>query len=157
MQQFIRAHIAKLAADNNGTLTPDLIVEDARNPSSPLHEEFEWDDTVAAHQHRLSQARTVIRTIHITDHYRTATILRPEWVRDPDLPANQAGYISLASLESDHDRAVRALDMELSRVSSLLKRAREIAMTLNLVDEIDVYIAALAVFKESVAPAAAVR
>ena len=42
-------------------LNPKAVVEFARNPKTKLHSKFEWDDTKAAHEHRLEQARRVIR------------------------------------------------------------------------------------------------
>jgi len=34
----------------------EVIVQQARNPKSAMHEAFDWDDTSAAHKHRLRQA-----------------------------------------------------------------------------------------------------
>lgn len=48
-----------------GTLTPDLVLGDAKNIRSPLHEYFEWDDSKAAHQHRVEQARYLIRSVTV--------------------------------------------------------------------------------------------
>jgi hypothetical protein len=47
----------------NGELTPGVTVEAARKKSSPLHGCFEWDDSAAAHEHRLQQARQLIRAV----------------------------------------------------------------------------------------------
>lgn len=44
-----------------GGLTPEAVVEFARDPRTALHGEFEWNDGAAAHQHRLQQARQVIQ------------------------------------------------------------------------------------------------
>jgi hypothetical protein len=52
-------------AQRYGQLTPERIVEEARQPSSPLHSYFEWDDKIAAERHRLNQARILLRTIVI--------------------------------------------------------------------------------------------
>lgn len=46
-----------------GQLTAELVVDEARDPSSPLHARFEWDDQKAAHEHRLAQARQIIRIV----------------------------------------------------------------------------------------------
>lgn len=43
--------------------TPENIVEVARHKSSPLHKYFEWDDSIAAHKYRLTQARTLVLSI----------------------------------------------------------------------------------------------
>lgn len=51
--------------ENNG-LTDDCIVEAASVQSHVLHNWFEWDDTVAAVEHRRSQARSLLRSISIT-------------------------------------------------------------------------------------------
>lgn len=50
---------------NNGALTPDALLERARSANSAVHGHFEWDDSKAAHQHRLSQAGDLIRAITI--------------------------------------------------------------------------------------------
>ncbi len=52
---------ALLALKRRGTITPERVVEAARDPKSPLHSRFCWDDTEAAHQWRLQQARQLIR------------------------------------------------------------------------------------------------
>lgn len=46
-------------------VTPELIVDLSRDPSSPTHAEFEWDDTVAAEKYRTEQARLLIGHIRI--------------------------------------------------------------------------------------------
>ena len=47
-------------ADPEGVLRPHAVVEFARDPQSPLHRRFIWDDTEAARQFRLHQARQII-------------------------------------------------------------------------------------------------
>lgn len=49
-----------------GGLKPQDVVDAARDPASPMHGEFTWDDTKAAHAHRLEEARALIREITIT-------------------------------------------------------------------------------------------
>lgn len=48
-----------------GNLTPELVLRDARNIRSVLHEHFEWDDTVAAERYRLDQAGHLIRSVQV--------------------------------------------------------------------------------------------
>lgn len=43
------------------TITPHAVVAAAADENSPLHSLFCWDDTVAAAQWRLTQARTILR------------------------------------------------------------------------------------------------
>ena len=46
-----------------GTLTPEAVVDAARPEDAPLHEEFEWNDSEAAEKYRRQQARTMIRCL----------------------------------------------------------------------------------------------
>ena len=46
-----------------GELTPSNVLDRARSANSSLHGHFEWDDTIAAEQHRLTQAGELIRSI----------------------------------------------------------------------------------------------
>jgi hypothetical protein len=54
--------IAELVV-THGEVSPETIVDTAKDRKSPLHQVFEWDDNVAAQEHRLHQARQLIRTI----------------------------------------------------------------------------------------------
>jgi hypothetical protein len=56
--------LSMLAAENNDILLPEKILIEAERPSSPLHSFFEWDDTEAARQYRLVQARELVR-VHV--------------------------------------------------------------------------------------------
>jgi len=49
----------ELEADDK--LTAENLIDKARDPDNPAHDHFEWDDSVAAHEHRLEQARALIR------------------------------------------------------------------------------------------------
>ena len=41
-------------------ITPGAVLDMARELDSPIHNEFEWDDTIAAEKYRLEQARKMI-------------------------------------------------------------------------------------------------
>lgn len=46
-------------------VTPEAVLEASRDPSSPTHAEFEWNDTVAAEKYRVEQARLLIAHVRI--------------------------------------------------------------------------------------------
>jgi polynucleotide 5'-kinase involved in rRNA processing len=59
-------HQALLAiAKRDGTITPEVVVAEAADQTSPLHRVFEWDDSAAAEQWRLVQARSLMRRYRI--------------------------------------------------------------------------------------------
>lgn len=53
--------LREIAARHNGIVDPEVVVREAKNPKHPLHRKFNWDNTAAAHQWRLWQARQLIR------------------------------------------------------------------------------------------------
>lgn len=48
-----------------GKLTTSGVLKMASDPASPLHNLFEWDDSKAAHQYRLDQARHTIKLMNL--------------------------------------------------------------------------------------------
>ena len=61
--ELVGQQIELLRRECHGEIQPQDIVADARNANSPLHSFFEWDDSEAAEQYRLSQARGLIRAV----------------------------------------------------------------------------------------------
>jgi hypothetical protein len=47
-----RRELERLAAEYGDDLTPQIVVDAARPPDSPLHSLFEWDNAKAARKHR---------------------------------------------------------------------------------------------------------
>lgn len=61
-----RSELEKIRVKNGGMLTEEAVVKAARSESHPLHGHFTWDDTEAAKQWRLEQARSLICRIYVT-------------------------------------------------------------------------------------------
>jgi hypothetical protein len=57
--------LVKIEEKNGGMIRAIDVVEDAKNPRSPFHEAFEWDNEEAAHKWRLHKARTLINSIEL--------------------------------------------------------------------------------------------
>lgn len=51
--------------DERGLLTPQLVLDEARDPDHPLHTRFVWDDAVAAERYRLEQAHELIQSVKV--------------------------------------------------------------------------------------------
>mgnify|MGYP003421519919 FL=1 len=96
------------ALEKRGRLTPETVLDTARNPKSPLHDQFEWDDTAAAHQHRLQQARVLIRSVVVNITVEEKTFSTVHYVRDP-LAEKSQGYVSVEKLRSEPENAVAML------------------------------------------------
>jgi len=50
----------------DGKLTPEAVVKAAAPKNSPLHDDFLWDNDLAAKKYREGQARTMIAAIYVT-------------------------------------------------------------------------------------------
>ena len=63
--QVVGEYCYQLEQEKGGKLTPKELVEAARDVDSPLHNEFEWNDTKAAQKYREWQARYIISSIEL--------------------------------------------------------------------------------------------
>lgn len=140
MKAKLRAeHVARLAMlENGGRLTPSAVVADAKDPSSPLHDLFNWDVVAAAEQHWLDRAREVIRSVRIAYTVENVSIKLPKYVHLDDTPGpSSQGYRTVTSLQRDPVAAREAVRVEFERATGVLRRARAIAVVLGLEGEID--------------------
>lgn len=139
-REAIAARLEKLQAANNGILTPQAVVDDAKNPKSPLHGEFEWDVKKAAEAHWLDRAREIIRSVRVvitTEHKQVSVV---GYVRDPYAESDQQGYVSVKKLSADADGSRMAAVYEFARASAAMRRAREVAAALGVDKEVDLIV-----------------
>ena len=57
-----------------GKIEPEIVVEEARSVSSPLHSYFDWDDTKAAEKYRTWEARSLINHLTVVVNYETGAV-----------------------------------------------------------------------------------
>lgn len=130
-----------------GKLTASLLEKAASNPKHSLHKEFVWDDQIAGHKYRLIQARQIIRSVQIDIQLHNHIISVVRYVRDPNLPVRQEGYKCLSTVERRSEEARAIMLMYLDRVESLIRSAREVAITLGLSNELQALLAQLVVLR----------
>jgi hypothetical protein len=63
--QAVGEQIELIARDNDGAVSASNVVAAAKAKSSPMHGAFDWDDTAAAAQWRLDQARDLVRCVRV--------------------------------------------------------------------------------------------
>lgn len=136
----------------HGHLTPEMVVEDAKDKKSPLHDAFNWDVKAAAYQHWLDTARTIIRSVRLVSHeVEVITVKTPHYVRDASLNGNEQGYVSVADLRKNPDQARESLRLEFNRIQGALERARSIAMAFGMDDELESMLTHLIRIREQIA------
>lgn len=125
-------------AKRNGVCRPDDLVEVATPPDSEMHPLFNWDDAAAAHQHRLDQARRVIRSIRVVSEevVETApTFVHVSLVHDDGVTN---GYMPFAS--ATEEQQAQVLRSALGQLRGLQRRyesLRELAPIWTALDDID--------------------
>jgi hypothetical protein len=90
--------------ERQGPVTPEAVVEDARDCASPLNKFFTWDDSEAARLRRLDEARRLVNHLvtvvvhggHDTEvrGFHSVVIVQAE-TREPE-----RAYVSLATVEN---------------------------------------------------------
>jgi hypothetical protein len=136
-----------------GRLTPEEVVDHARDPDCPGHGFFEWDDSKAAHKHRLDQARELLaKRVVIKSESYTVTV--PRYLRDPDASPGVQSYVSVRMV-SVEGLQHQALAQEFARVGQMLARARELAKAFGLAEEVEGLMTQLQIVQKRLPPPAA--
>ena len=136
-RDVIAQRLAELEKAGGGNLTAEAVVEDAKSKSSPLHDKFTWDIKKAAYAHWLEQARALIRTVRYEHRTETRVISVVAYVRNPENEPDEQGYVHVEKLRKDVDLSREAVAYEFTRAAAALARARDLAVSLGIGDEID--------------------
>lgn len=109
--QKLGAYLDKIQEHNDGIITPQAVVDKARNPRSPIHELFEWDDTEAAKAHRRNQARYLIRSVVVVLEKDDTGLEEDREIRAfVDVKTGEAdGYVTIARAMSDTEMRTQVI------------------------------------------------
>lgn len=104
-------------------LTPSVVFDEAHAEDSPLHDYFEWDESVAARLHNEEIARGLIRSvvrIEVADDGESEVPVQAYiHVRPQD---GEPCYMSSARVMSDEELRVQAIAEALSLLRGVQKR-----------------------------------
>lgn len=116
-----------IALARQGELQPRDVVERARDPESPLHGHFEWNDGAAAEAFRLSQARSLISSVRVNfDGAPADQRAMRVFISVPAGP-DQGRHYELARIAmADGEKRQRILDQALRDIESVRVRYQEL-------------------------------
>lgn len=137
--KLVGEHIEMLRERFKGELTPQDILDDARNNNSPLHSFFEWDDGAAAEAYRLQQARGLIRSV-VAIYVREdrPAIRQKAYVHIPERSAPHYREASHAmSQKKTREMVLKRAWSELQAWKSRYKDLQEFAGLINIIEVID--------------------
>lgn len=127
---IIITELKRIAAEHRGQLKPSDVVAAARSQDSPLHSQFQWDDTAAAHQWRLEQARQLIRvTVEFVGPKDDQTLTRVFVSLTPDRQEGRGYRTTAAVLSNSEYRAQLLVDAkeEMERFQTKYAGLKELA------------------------------
>jgi hypothetical protein len=126
----------KSLADAAGNIEPASVVEAARDPDSPIHELFQWNETLAAQQQWVDTAKRLIRFVKLEIIIERETVIAPYYVVDPDRPPKSRRYLTLTTAARSRATAREVLSGELHRISQAISRALAVAAVLGMTNEL---------------------
>lgn len=116
--------------DSKGRVTPDAVIEAAKDPKSILHGEFEWNVNKAAYQSWTETARRLIREVRLIIEYQDVRVVAPYYIADPG--TDDSSYVETLRIANKHTSAQRALTDELARIKGAIQRAKALAAVFGL-------------------------
>ena len=113
-------------------VTAEVLVHAAQSKNSPLHMGFEWDNRIAGHAYRLTQARHMMAAIEIREETVEA-VGGPTRLLVAVKPADQSGatsmkvYIPLTEAMADPQRREEVLRQALRELHTFQAKYRQLA------------------------------
>jgi len=135
--QVVGEHLEMLRSSHGG-ITARLVVDEAKAEDSPLHEAFQWDDSVAADEWRLQQARQVVNHIVVVmekDGGEAPTITRAFVVVTQ---MNAETYTSVAVAMADPGLRAQVVARALRELEAIRKKyaeLEELAEVFRVIDQ----------------------
>jgi hypothetical protein len=122
----VATEIERIAGKLGGAVEPEQIVTSAKRKTSVLHTYFEWDDTAAAHEYRLDQARHLIRSIEVvtTDEGETVNKFHSVTVLTPGAEAERRAYVTVERAMSDDELRVQIVRQLYAQAQAFVRQAR---------------------------------
>lgn len=120
---------------NTGGLTPQRLLDVSRAEDAPLHDEFEWDDSIAAEKYREGQAAHIIRCLVTTVDEAPDRVIRAYFT----FKTEAHEYIPSVDILNDSEKRAKLLDQayrELQAFKNKYKVLRELAEVFRAIDNL---------------------
>jgi len=115
-----------------GSITPEILVNEAKKRKSPLHPIFEWDDTKAAENYRLQQARILLNNIQVT----IVTDNESKNISVYEVTSVKEGYKSIDTFNSDDIEFVRiGIERDLFYLKKKLQLYKQFDKVLGFINQ----------------------
>ena len=134
--QVAGEHIETLL-DEHGTVTPPLLLADAKSKTSPIHKAFDWNDASAAYAFRLAQARQFLNhlvAVVTTDDGKSREVRAFVNLIDDD---EQQGYIDVNVVLGNADLRGQWINVFHRRITALRREFADVKELAGVFEAID--------------------
>jgi hypothetical protein len=123
---------------SDGRLHEADVVKRARNKKNLLHAHFNWNDRKAAHEHRLEQARDLIRRVKVEIQPRKDSVFRVRgFVSLGSDRLGGGGFRPIAQVLSDSDLRAELLRTAIRELNAFKKRYEHLAELSDVITQIE--------------------
>ena len=134
--------------DENGYVAPERLVDVSRPVTAPLHNEFEWNNDVAAEKYRNEQARQIIKNIVRVEISEEAGEPKPIkcWVNSERafVPTDERlhRYVTLEAALTNQDWRKNLIETAKRDMRSFIAKYRRLTELANIIDEMNNFLGA---------------
>lgn len=113
-------------------LTSKTLLDESRPEDAPLHNEFEWDDSIAAEAYRETQASYLIRMLCIAPEEETSEPVRAFFQTELT-----SGYESIFRIIKSEEKRPALLDLALKELLAFQKKYQMLTELAGVFSEIE--------------------
>ena len=126
---------------NGGLIQPEDVVIFARNEKTALHSVFEWDNTKAAEQYRICQARHLLRVLVTVEEVNNEEVKVSAFVslRNDRIKGGDHGYRYMPVVMLTEEGRASVLDTALAELESFkvkYKMLKELASVFDAIESV---------------------
>lgn len=137
MNKKIQAELMALSAANDGLLKAEDVVAHAKNPTSAMHSWFTWEDTEAARQWRLHQARMLIRVTVVVSPDKKEHMRAFVSLADDRYGEDGGGYRIMADVLTDEEMRQQLLEEALLEANRWMQKYRRLSELARIFEAIE--------------------
>lgn len=148
-KQDVIAHELKAIYEKEKLLTAENVLNHAKDENNPLHDLFTWDDSKAAHEYRLWEARSLIKSVKVTIKtgveevtVRKYVNLRTDETNNANPWGHNSEYKEVKEVLNDEQRREIMYQQALNELNSFRKKYHNFQIFENIIKEIDKILAA---------------
>lgn len=134
-----RKELEKIRKKNDGELNPQYVVNAAKSNRHKLHKFFDWDDTSAANEYRLTQARSIIRSIVVVRPELPDKEFREYHVQRSKIEPRKQTYSTTAEIMQDPEARAELLQRALGELLAVRRKfvvLQELTIVFRAIDEV---------------------